>query len=82
MIIIDGKIRIEEQLNIERQKLEQSLDIYRTAIKNNYTHELPFLLKRVEQNQRNFQKRYQQLNPLNLIKYDNNKVEISYNQNS
>lgn len=64
MIIINSRAHIEEQLNIERKKLEQSLAIYRAAITNNYTGELPFLLKRVEYNQRNFQKTYEKLNPL------------------
>lgn len=64
MIIINNRVHIEEQLNIERKRLEQSLAIYRAAITNNYTDELPFLLKRVEHNQRNFQKVYERLTPL------------------
>lgn len=63
MIIIDGKGHIEEQLKKERKKLEQSLEVYRSAIVNNYTYELPFLLKRVECNQRGFQRIYEKLNP-------------------
>ncbi|ARR51829.1 hypothetical protein ETN89_20385 (plasmid) [Photobacterium damselae subsp. damselae] len=63
MIIIDNA-QVKKQLNIEQQKLEQSLAVYRTAIINNYTHELPFLLKRVERNQRDFQEKYKRLNPL------------------
>lgn len=70
MIIIENKTHIEEQLNIERQKLEQSLDIYRTAIIKNYTCELPFLLKRVERNQHDFQRLYEKLHRLKINKID------------
>lgn len=68
MIIIDNREYMEERLSVERKKLEQSLAIYRMAIANNYACELPFLLKRVERNQRDFQRMYEKLNPLGVNK--------------
>lgn len=57
MIIIDDKEYFRIQLR--KEKLVQSLEMYRWAIINNYEHELPLLLRRVEYNQREFHKLYE-----------------------
>ncbi|MGR5241671.1 hypothetical protein ACPV5G_16170 [Photobacterium damselae] len=48
------------KLNQEREKLEQSLILYRIAVENGFVQELPFLLKRIQSNQESFEYAYEQ----------------------